>query len=202
MGSFSTSFLERTKEYVAGFIGEHFTEKICYHNIDHTVEVVAFCELIGKKCRISNADMEIVMIAAWFHDTGYYLGCQDHEDASAEIARKYLSEQDCDDLYIKKVVNCILATKIPQSPKTLLEKILCDADLYHLSSDQFFEKSELLLQELKFENQEISDEMWLEGSKEFVEAHRYHTTYGKRVLFPRLIKNLQMLKSRIEQIHV
>ena len=202
MGSFSTSFLEKTKEYVAGFIGEHFTEKICYHNIDHTIDVVGFCELIGNKCRISESDMEIVIIAAWFHDTGYYLGCQDHEDASAEIAEKYLSEQNCDTTHIKKVVNCILATKIPQTPKTLLEKILCDADLYHLSSEQFFEKSELLLQELKFENQDISDEMWLEGSKEFVEAHRYHTPYGKRVLFPRMLKNLKMLKSRIEKIHV
>ena len=146
--------------------------------------------------------MEIVIIAAWFHDTGYYLGCQDHEEASAKIAEKYLVGQGRNNQYIKKVVNCILATKIPQRPKTVLEKILCDADLYHLSSDQFFEKSELLLQELKFENQEISDEMWLEGSKEFVEAHRYHTTYGKRVLFPKMLKNLQVLKSRIERIHV
>ena len=90
MGNFSTPFIEMTREYVAGFIGNNFTEKICYHNIDHTLEVVDAVEFIGRKCNISDKDLETVLIAAWFHDTGYYLGCENHEEASEKIALMFL----------------------------------------------------------------------------------------------------------------
>lgn len=200
MENFSTAFIERTKEYAAGFIAENFTEKICYHNIDHTLEVVEAAEIIGKKCRISNRDLEIVIIAAWFHDTGYYLGCENHEAASADIAREYLTEQNIDKAFVDQVAKCILSTKIPQQPKSLLEKILCDADLYHLSTEKFFEKSELLWQEIKYHDNDMTPEYWLNMSKEFVEAHRYHTTYGKQVLLPKLRKNLDLIKSKLKEI--
>ena len=140
MGSFSTLFIEKTKEYVGGFIGDNFSEKICYHNIDHTLEVVEASEFIGNHCGISDKDMEIVIIASWFHDTGYYLGCENHEAESAKIARTFLSEENVSQDVINQIIKCILSTKIPQLPKTLLEKIICDADLYHLSSENFLEK--------------------------------------------------------------
>lgn len=198
-GDFSTPLIERTKEYVAGFIGEHFTEKICYHNIDHTLEVVHASELIGRQCDISDSDLETVIIAAWFHDTGYYLGCESHEEASASIARDYLRRENIDERRVKSIDSCILATMIPQNPQNLLDQILCDADLYHLSTDHYFEKSDLLLRELSFEGNDYSQESWMKLSREFIEAHRYHTPYGKRVLFPLLKKNLELLNSRINE---
>ena len=199
MGKFSTPFLEKTKEYVAGFIGDNFTEKICYHNIDHTLEVVEAVEFIGRKCSISEKDLETVIIAAWFHDTGYYLGCEDHEEASAKIALRYLKKEHIHKNTRDQIAGCILATKIPQQPKTLLEKILCDADLFHLSSKKFFEKSELLLRELKNQNIDVSAFSWMIKSKEFVEAHKYHTDYGKTTLYPLLKKNLTLLQNRLQE---
>ena len=98
-----------------------------------------------------------------------------------------------------QVEGCILATKIPQKPKTLLEQILCDADLFHLSSKKFFEKSELLLRELKNQNIDLTLNSWMEKSKEFVEAHKYHTDYGKEILYPSLKKNLTKLQNKIEE---
>lgn len=200
MKNFSTPFIERTKEYVAGYIAENFTEKICYHNIDHTLEVVDATEMIGRKCGISDKDLETVIIAAWFHDTGYYLGCENHEKASADIATAFLREQKVDEEVIRQIRNCIYATKIPQRPKTLLEEILCDADLYHLSTEKFFEKSDLLWQEIRMNDQDIAHDYWLNLSKEFVEAHQYHTPYGKQVLLPRLKKNLSLIKSKLKEI--
>jgi len=198
--NFSTPFIEKTKEYVAGFIGENFTEKICYHNIDHTLDVVSATEIIGKQCKLSDKDLETVIIASWFHDTGYYLGCENHEETSASIARRYLQNENLDPKVIEQIVNCILSTKIPQNPKTKLEQVICDADLFHLSTERFFEKSELLLRELSYHNQDLTQENWMIISKEFVEAHNYHTSYGKKVLCPLLRKNLDLLKSKIVEI--
>ena len=189
----------KTKEYVAGFIADNFTEKICYHNIDHTLEVVEASEIIGNHLKISQENLEIVILAAWFHDTGYFLGCDNHEEASANIARQYLEKELIDHEIISKVTSCILATKIPQSPKNTLEEIICDADLFHLATEQFFDKSELLLHELTLHNQKVNPKYWLIQSKEFVENHKYHTSFGKKILLPRLAKNLDLLNSKINE---
>ncbi|MCK5105544.1 MAG: HD domain-containing protein [Cyclobacteriaceae bacterium] len=202
MNNFNTPLLRKTKEYVAGFIAENFTEKICYHNIDHTLEVVEAVEIIGKHCNISKEDMEAVIIAAWFHDTGYFLGCENHEEASANIAKQFLFDENVDPNIINKVANCILSTKIPQTPKNTLEKIICDADLFHLASEKFFNKSELLWRELTLHNHKITPECWLNKSKEFVEAHEYHTTFGKEILLPKMEKNLALLKLKIKEYEI
>lgn len=199
MGNFSTPLIKKTKEYVVGFIADNFTEKICYHNIDHTLEVVEASEIIGKKLNISTENLEIVILAAWFHDTGYFLGCTNHEEASANIAKLYLEGEAIDSTTIDKIICCIMATKIPQTPKSILEKIICDADLFHLATDKFFGKSELLLTELTLHNQKIDQKCWLIKSKEFVESHNYHTSFGKEFLLPELAKNLELLNLKISE---
>lgn len=200
MESFSTPLIEKTREYVAGYIGDNFTEKICYHNIDHTIEVVEASELIGQQSGISDKDLEIIIIAAWFHDTGYYLGCENHEEASAVIAKEYLEMEKVSPEVIEKVFNCILSTKIPQQPKTDLEEVICDADLIHLSSERFFEKSQLLLHEILFQNHDISYVQWLKESLDFVLEHKYHTAYGKDVLSPMLKNNIDLIRAKINEL--
>ena len=202
MKKYSTPLLKKIKEYVVGFIANNFTEKICYHNIDHTLEVVDASKIISKNSNISQEDMEIVLIAAWFHDTGYYLGCENHEQASADIAKKYLTEENVNPETIIKVVNCILSTKIPQEPNNTLENIICDADLFHLGTEKFFDKSELLRRELTLHNNKITPKCWLNQSKDFVEAHKYHTIFGKKILLPKLENNLMLLKSKIKEYEV
>lgn len=198
MGNFNLPFLDKTKEFVAGFIGENFSEKICYHNIDHTLEVVEASEMIGHQYKISDVDMETLLIAAWFHDTGYYLGCQNHEEASAKIAQKFLQSHNIDSNIIKQVTNCILSTKLPQKPTTLLEKILCDADLFHLSSEHFLKKSQLLLHEILLRTGEISQKKWMMDTLDFISAHTYHTEYCQRKLGPLQKKNVDLLLSKVD----
>jgi predicted metal-dependent HD superfamily phosphohydrolase len=195
--NFSTPFIEETKTYVIEYMADHFSEDICYHNIDHTLEVADAVEIIGRACQISDKQLEILKVAAWFHDTGYYLGCVDHEEASAKIAREYLTNKHVDLDFITSVESCILSTKLPQKPQNILEKIICDADLYHLSSENFFEKSDLLLQEFSLRDKNMTPEIWLAQSKEFIESHSYHTKFGREQLFPQLKKNLKILTDKI-----
>ena len=198
MKHFYTPLIKETKEYVADFVADHFSETICYHNIDHTLEVVEAVQIIAEKCQIDDRQLEIVLVAAWFHDTGYYMGCENHEKASAEIAQNYLRKKELNEDFINAVSKCILSTKVPQNPQSLLEKIICDADLFHLATDKFFEKSELLWKEFSYTDQDMTPETWLNQSRQFVESHRYHTEYGKKVLYPNLIKNLERLNSKID----
>ena len=51
---------------------------------------------------------------------------------------------------------CILATKLPQMPDGLLQEMLCDADLYHLGTLDFFACDVLMKKETELTNPEPS----------------------------------------------
>ena len=137
---FETYLISMAETYVKRFMADKLDEKMCYHNLNHTLEVVEAAEIIGRGCKLNEDELEQVIIAAWFHDIGYYNGREDHELQSAELARSFLIKTSFPAYKIENVCSSILATKIPQSPKNLLEQVLCDADLYHLSTEKFFEK--------------------------------------------------------------
>ena len=73
----------------------------------------------------------------------------------------------------------IIATRIPQSPITQLEKILCDADLDYLGRDDFYEIGNRLFDELKRNGVVETEREWNLVQKTFLESHRYHTNFAK-----------------------
>ena len=195
--SFKTPIIEKAEAYVREFLSKNFTDKICYHNIDHTLEVVEAAEKIGNKCKLSVDEMEVVILAAWFHDTGYYKGNVNHELESSNIASQFLKEVNAGQGLINHVDCCIKATKIPQNPKTITEKVICDADLYHLSTPKFFTKSELLRKELVAHHCHISPKSWMAKSCMFVSQHNYFTEFAKKILKPKKQANLRKLEMKI-----
>jgi predicted metal-dependent HD superfamily phosphohydrolase len=50
---------------------------------------------------------------------------------------------------IEKVKACILATEMPQKPVGLLQEIICDADLFHLGTEDFSDRSKLVRKEIR-----------------------------------------------------
>ncbi|MGF1638480.1 MAG: HD domain-containing protein [Cyclobacteriaceae bacterium] len=194
---FETKLTKKAEAYVRDFLEENFSEKICYHNLNHTLEVVEAAEIIGRGSGLNTDELEIVTLAAWFHDIGYYIGKENHEAESAKIAEKYLSTIKCSQKVIQAVAGCIHATKIPQSPVNLVEEVLCDADLYHLSTEKFFEKTELLREEMLAHEVDINREKWLSTSCHFVTNHTYFTDFARAHLRPKKIENLAMLREKI-----
>ncbi len=187
------SAIVKVKQFVMKFMEDHFTENICYHNIEHTHDVVTACELIGVNSGLNEAEMNKLLIAAWLHDIGYHAGYINHEAVSAEMARAFLKQIGVPARDIEIIANCILSTKIPQRPLTLLERIICDADLFHLATEKFFEKSELLWREFSFYDKNITKEQWRINSKKFVESQQYWTEYGKTLLNPMLEANIHKM---------
>jgi predicted metal-dependent HD superfamily phosphohydrolase len=184
-----------TRKYVEELMGESLSKDLSYHNLQHTREVVEAALEIGEKTDLTEDQMEMVVLAAWLHDTGYSNGKDNHELESKSIANKILEEQNYPYDRLKTVLDSIEATRMPQSPKTLVAEVLCDADLFHLANDQFRAKSILLKQELEVHRKtDINDEEWLQENLDFFKQHRYFTNFGKYVLEPRKSKNLKKLK--------
>jgi len=198
-----SELLQKSQKFVEEFLKKNLTKGIYYHDLEHTQEVVNASKEIGIASNLSEEEMETVLIAAWFHDTGYYKGMKNHEVTSTEVAEDFLRKEGVDDQKIAEVTGCILATEIPQHPKNIMEEVLCDADLYHVSTNEFFKKSELLRKEfsLVFPN-EIQLDEWFKNSIKFLKRHTFFTDYAKENLLSAKKENLKKLKVLYKDILV
>ena len=180
------------------FSGKAF-EKRDFHNLDHTKDVVHAAEEIAQQSDLSDDETESVVIAAWLHDIGYEQGSENHEDVAAAIASKLLTEWGASAQKIADVTEAIAATKMPQQPKSMVSKVLCDADLYHLSSPKCDENGSKLREEWKSLGfKDMQDDEWLNFNLEFMQSHRYHTPYGQTVLEHGKKKNIKRLKKQLK----
>lgn len=194
------TLLESVSQFVLDYFDNHIDSRLIYHNKKHTQFVVDAVTQIANHYQLNDNDFFIVITAAWFHDVGYLIDADNHEAASAEIAKTYLAGMAVESGTISKIINCILATKMPQKPVVLLEEIICDADLFHLGLDSFDKKNKLLRKELNdFRETKISKPDWLQKNIEFLEHQQYFTDYCRILLDDGKIKNLKELKKKSQE---
>jgi len=197
-----SDLLNQAQDYVRHlFEGNLQTENV-YHNMLHTSEVVAAAGRIANAEGIKESDLELILIAAWFHDAGYVKTCEGHEEKSIEYAKNFLQLNNYPEARIQKVLALIAATKLPQNPKNHLEEVLCDADLHHLGTDEFLEKGRLVRLELEKKGELIcTDEVWLETSIKFLNQHRFFTKYAEERYVNKKNINLLQIKKRLKQLN-
>ena len=165
-----------------------------FHNKDHTIEVVNNIKLIAHQMGLTPEEMEPIILAGWFHDAGHSICYEGHEFKSVEIAERFLKTIDYPDDKIDEVVSCILATRMPQNPKNLPEKVICDADIMHISGIQFFYRKLLLRREWEMVlNKYFMDKEWHELNLEFLENQEFHTDYCKSILSKGVDENKQRM---------
>lgn len=193
--------LQDARAQVTGMLENKLSKSIKFHTLVHTQEVVKACELMAEYYQLNEDDRFALMLAAWFHDTGYTSGeSAGHEDRSIELAGAFIQQHAVSDEIKEKVTGCINATRLPQSPNNLMEQIICDADLFHLGTDSFEEKSKLLRRELiDFGNNELSKKDWRKINIRFLERHEYFTPYAKERQQPEKDKHLAALINKEEE---
>ncbi len=195
--------LRSAQKHVFQFFKEKLKYIYVYHDYTHTFETAEAVEELGLGNGLKKKEIEMVQLAAWFHDTGYVDTVEGHEQASLKYARAFLEEHEYPEEKIEIIENCILATKMPQSPQNIYEEVLCDADLYHLGNKNFFDKSNLL--RIEWENTNKLDGDGVENLKfelDFLNQHRYHTPFAQLNLNQRKFKNITELKKRLEEAKV
>ena len=190
--------LEQVKQYTTHLFRSKDTHELIYHNLEHTQMVVAHAEQIATHYQLGERDFFVVMTAAWFHDTGYLTGePADHEVRGSDIAAKFLKNIAIDEETIEGVRQCILATRIPQSPVTRTERIVCDADLFHFGTEDFVSRNKLMRKEMEGRTgQKISKSKWRQGTIQFLEAHEFQTDYCRKLLHDKKQQNIRELKQK------
>lgn len=188
---------ESAEDFVRGFFKEHQNPKFLYHRIVHIENVVAAVIKMAHYYKLSERDRFICTIAAWFHDIGYYEDLSNHEEAGTKKAKEFLENNGVDEETILEVKKCILATRLPQSPISLIEEIVCDADLFHLGTNHFSSQNELMRKETEaLHNLRINKQEWDKGTVLLMENHRYHTKYCQEVLNKKKKQNLEKLRRK------
>ena len=145
--------------------------------------------------------MKLFLVAAWFHDTGYTEGYENHEEESVKIATAFLKEKGQTDEFITNVSSLILATVKEYIPKTHLEKIIKDADFAHIMGAEYETTCELLRIELKNTwDLNFSNTEWAKENLNFLmNKHRFYTDYAIRKWQPLKERNLLAVQKKIKK---
>ena len=193
------SLLLEVEAYVTNFISEQVPKEYAYHDVQHTVSVVADAKEMSEMFKLSEHDQEILLLAAWFHDTGYDKGALGHEERGAKYARNYLSSQGYDEKDIQHIESCIIATKMPHQPQTLLERIICDADFSHVGQKVYWERCSKVRQEMALTKDLImTDQEWVDFELDFMNKHQFHTPVARQLYDERKLKHIrQLLKQKV-----
>ena len=184
--------------YCSDILQNYKCKHLPFHNLVHTQEVIDNVFLISEAIGIQPKEAGYIAIAACFHDTGYSEIYKGHEEVSKRIAAQYMEKANCNQAEIEMVCSCIEATKMPQNPNDIYAKVLCDADLFHLGTTNFLYKNMLLRKEWElFSDIIMADDEWQMLNINFLEEHRFKTTYGKEILENGKQENLDKLKQLI-----
>lgn len=193
--------LHKAKDYVETLFKDKLSSVYFYHNFIHTTYTVNKAEEILKNTPVSEEDREKVLLALWFHDTGYIECAQNHEERGIEILKEFLKNENYPENYIDDVSNLILATKIDREPGNLLEKIVKDADCSHFASHDYNDISDALRKEWELTNVKCySNDEWNAGNLEMLKnKHHYYTEYAKENWDPLKKKNIKKIEKKLEK---
>ncbi len=171
------------------------SEDLRYHGIAHTLGVLKTCNDYIRREKLSREESKLLRTGALCHDLGFIVSYYDHEENSISMAMKLMEQFGYSEKNKQVVIGLINATKVPQSPKNQLERILCDADLDYLGRKDYKKISDLLFQELNAFGQISSKEEWQKRQIDFLKKHQYHTPFARKNRKPEKERRLQELEN-------
>jgi hypothetical protein len=130
---------------------EKLPPTLLYHAYAHTEDVLDEAIQLGIADNLPTRDLELLAIAAAWHDVGFIWSATSNEPLAADAAKRYLTTANRYTAQeIALVAQMILDTALiadggsyKQVASTSLSCYLLDADLANFGRDDFFEKSEL-----------------------------------------------------------
>src|SRR5210317_2103586 len=175
-----TPRLKIVDQYIKELFKDELPVGIKYHDANHTLHptkgVVAAANSIAISEKISEHDRELLIAAAYFHDSGYIREYGKNEPIAARMAGRILKLIGYKPGEIEKIQKIILATDLAVKPKTHVEKILCDADLDHFGREDFFELDGKLREGRRIRGIDVSDDAkWYKGTLAVITNHQYYT---------------------------
>jgi predicted metal-dependent HD superfamily phosphohydrolase len=192
------NLLIEVEQFVINLLNENLKPSFVYHSISHTQRVVEKTKELIEGMKVEEQDADKLLLAAWFHDTGYIESIENHEEESVKIAVGFLKKQNISEDVISEIASLIMITKMGVKPTLKLEKIIKDADCAHIGSKNFSDYTSLLRKEWELtKGHVVSDEKWNKENIRFLTDHRFYTDFAAKNWNKGESKNLaQLLKKQ------
>ncbi|MCZ8228362.1 Pycsar system effector family protein [Flavobacterium sp.] len=191
--------IDKAQDFVTSLLKDKLSSEYTYHNLTHTQGVVAAVATLCQEEKVEGEEREALLIAAWFHDTGFITSCKNHEVCSCNFATVFLKENGATTDFIDKVCGYIKATEKHYVPQSLSEEVIKDADYFHLFGADYLFSCEKLRKEWEItENKTYTDKEWALVNFDFmVNIHQFYTDYAKENWQPLKDKNCIALQKII-----
>ncbi|HTN17651.1 MAG TPA: HD domain-containing protein, partial [Chitinophagaceae bacterium] len=196
-----TELMINAASYVRDTYSENKKPELFYHCLAHTENTVAAAEKIADHYQLEEEDYAAVYLSAWFHDIGYlFTTAELHEEKGIDLAAQFILQQGGEESLIAKVKECILATKMPQNPVSLISRIVCDADLFHFGTEDFEATNKQVRKEMEARfGKKIPGKLWRIKALEILNSQKFHTVYCQALLQKGKQVNLERIQKKIEE---
>ena len=188
----------KAERHIMRILEKGLSPNLYYHCIEHTKDVVRAAESIAIQEGVTDEGLYLLKSAATYHDAGFVEDYDNNEPIGARMAEEVLPQYGYTPDQIEEVKRLIYVTEIPHRPATLLEEIMCDADLDYLGRDDFHQIADRLRRELKEQGKIKSDRQWDEIQVKFLTEHRFFTKTSIRNRHAKKVQNLNEIKKRLQ----
>jgi len=200
----TTPDFESASRYILTRLERELSPSLTYHSLSHTRDdVLPAAVRLGRAAHLSDENLLLLKTAAAFHDCGFLIAYDNHEQHSIRLAREKLPDFGYSAAQIDVIAETIAATRLPQRPHTLLQQLICDADLDLLGRDDFIELNRRLHEELMrvSKTPPPSPQVWLTGQVRFLENHSFFTGPAREFRDAGKSRNLARIRASLNSLN-
>ena len=190
---------KKAEQYIVKMLSEQLPPGLFYHGLHHTLDVCKSAENIANNEGVEGEDLYVLKTAALFHDAGFTKEYVKNEPIGVAMAKETLPQFGYSEKQMEMIEKIIMSTQIPQKASTILEKIMCDADLDYLGRDDFHQIADSLKNELMAFGKIQSDKQWDEIQIPFLEKHSYFTEFSIKNRQPFKEQRIAEIKKRLKE---
>ena len=170
----------RAQAYALDRLARELSPLLTYHSLAHTRDdVLPAAQRLAALAGLSGEPLLLLETAAVYHDLGFVIQRDDHEALSTALAAAVLPGFGYQPEQIAVIGDLIQATRLPQSPGSLLAEILTDADLDVLGREDYWTRNDDLRAEWAAFGTVSTDVEWYQGQITFLTTHRYFTPMAR-----------------------
>ena len=114
----------QAESHVLDLLRQQLSPALTYHGVHHTVDVLNSAMLIADKEKVADQDLVLLRTAVLLHDAGFIYLYKGHEEKGCEMSKELLPAYGFDGTQIEVICGMIRATRVPQQPKTQLERVI------------------------------------------------------------------------------
>jgi len=197
----TTELLRDTALYVRDYYATHFNDQYSFHNYNRTISIVRNCDALGVSMNLGGQELKLAHLSAWFAELGFSEDHRNYQGKSVKLAREFFRTKKLDDGIFEKLEECILSTRVPQQPVSVISQLICDATMYHLAEKDSLQLADALRNEVAAVAQiEYSDEEWINEYIKMINNHFYFTRTARELFQKRKEKTLAAFQAKREMV--